>query len=309
MLGIWLGEISFWDFMSSRPHNQKASNRTSQDYISHEAYLVVQPNKTSLLTTEVGPRIGSIGSGVIRLVTWSFAGKESQGNTLLSASTSTAALFLEICTPRAITAWEQDKWSLQNQSKVIQVEFKIFNFQPVQNVQTSQLNDSDGKRCSLQKDMAPFLAGVLLSNLSNVLMSMASSHTVAVVPRQNPHSVVLAAPPQNNKFGEFERGKTIFTVYFISFPANGINQGSIQSIHVKVEYRETWCTHIYRIYEWMCFTAREIGAATQPLSHSARVAGAATQPLWVTEWLSGWVAAATNPVDRSARFTTQTYFF
>ena len=54
----------------------------------------------------------------------------------------------------------------------------------------------------------------------------------------------------------------------------------------------------------MCNTAREIEAATQPLSHSAREAGpatqplshsgraadAATQPLWVTEWLSGWRA-------------------
>ena len=52
--------------------------------------------------------------------------------------------------------------------------------------------------------------------------------------------------------------------------------------------------------EWMCNTAREIGAATQPLSHSARVAGPATQPLShsgrlagpatltrASEWLSG----------------------
>ena len=54
-------------------------------------------------------------------------------------------------------------------------------------------------------------------------------------------------------------------------------------------------------YEWMCNTAREIEAATQPLSHSAtlperldqplwqsgRLAGAATQPLSHSEWLSG----------------------
>ena len=37
--------------------------------------------------------------------------------------------------------------------------------------------------------------------------------------------------------------------------------------------------NIYIIYEWMCNTAREIEAATQPLSHSAREAGPATQPL------------------------------
>ena len=47
--------------------------------------------------------------------------------------------------------------------------------------------------------------------------------------------------------------------------------------------------------EWMCNTAREIGAATQPLSHSARVAGPATQPLWQSGWTSHsyqsvWVA-------------------
>ena len=52
--------------------------------------------------------------------------------------------------------------------------------------------------------------------------------------------------------------------------------------------------------EWMCNTAREIEAATQPLSHSARVAGPATQPLWQSGWTShsyqsvwvadGWVA-------------------
>ena len=54
--------------------------------------------------------------------------------------------------------------------------------------------------------------------------------------------------------------------------------------------------------EWMCNTAREIEAATQPLcqsgwtSHSATqplwqsgwTSHSATQPLWVTEWLSGW---------------------
>ena len=44
----------------------------------------------------------------------------------------------------------------------------------------------------------------------------------------------------------------------------------------------------------MCFTAREIGAATQPLSHSARVAGAATQPLSH----SAKVAAAFVPAQR-----------
>ena len=48
--------------------------------------------------------------------------------------------------------------------------------------------------------------------------------------------------------------------------------------------------------EWMCNTAREIEAATQPLCHSATqplwqsgwTSHSATQPLWVTEWLSGW---------------------
>ena len=52
--------------------------------------------------------------------------------------------------------------------------------------------------------------------------------------------------------------------------------------------------------EWMCNTAREIEAASQPLSHSPRVAGPATQPLShspraagpatlnrASEWLSG----------------------
>ena len=41
--------------------------------------------------------------------------------------------------------------------------------------------------------------------------------------------------------------------------------------------------------EWMCNTAREIEAATQPLSHSPRVAGPATLTR-ASEWLSGWVA-------------------
>ena len=36
----------------------------------------------------------------------------------------------------------------------------------------------------------------------------------------------------------------------------------------------------------MCNTAREIEAATQPLSHST-LAGPATQPLSHSEWLSG----------------------
>ena len=74
----------------------------------------------------------------------------------------------------------------------------------------------------------------------------------------------------------------------------------------------SWSTHdsnvvrwsqyiILSILEWMCNTAREIEAATQPLSHSAREAGPATQPLShsgraadaatpasLAEWLSGW---------------------
>jgi len=82
----------------------------------------------------------------------------------------------------------------------------------------------------------------------------------------------------------------------------------------------------FGLNEWMCNTAREIEAATQPLSHSGRAADAATQPhshsatqplshsatlaeqltqplshsvtqplshsatqpLWAAEWLSGW---------------------
>ena len=89
----------------------------------------------------------------------------------------------------------------------------------------------------------------------------------------------------------------------------------------------------YPTIEWMCNTAREIEAATQPLcqrgwtshsvlaewlsgwsSHSGRVAewlsvcgrlaGAATQPLSHSEWLSGWSshsAAATQPLSHSGR--------
>ena len=63
--------------------------------------------------------------------------------------------------------------------------------------------------------------------------------------------------------------------------------------------------YTYFIFEWMCNTAREIEAATQPLcqsgcrSRSATLAEWLTQPLgWVAgpatlaERLSGWVAAA-----------------
>ena len=55
----------------------------------------------------------------------------------------------------------------------------------------------------------------------------------------------------------------------------------------------------------MCNTAREIEAATQPLSHSARVAGPATQPLWQSGWTSHsyqsvcvaeWLSGCTKPL-------------
>jgi hypothetical protein len=44
-----------------------------------------------------------------------------------------------------------------------------------------------------------------------------------VLPSQNPHFVVLAAPPQNNKFSEFEEGTnkrfSLNILYFISATA------------------------------------------------------------------------------------------
>ena len=62
--------------------------------------------------------------------------------------------------------------------------------------------------------------------------------------------------------------------------------------------------HFHIFSEWMCNTAREIEAATQPLcqrgwtSHSATLAERLTQPLWQ----SGWVAAAdTQPLSHSGR--------
>ena len=89
-------------------------------------------------------------------------------------------------------------------------------------------------------------------------------------------------------------------------------------VHAFGSFNTYWLndSHVY-IYvcvftEWMCNTAREIGAATQPLSHSGRAAGPATrpalstQPLWVTEWLSGcsshsgrtaeWLSGCTKPL-------------
>ena len=54
----------------------------------------------------------------------------------------------------------------------------------------------------------------------------------------------------------------------------------------------------------MCNTAREIEAATQPLSHSAKEAGPATQPLShsgrVAEWLSGCGKVAGAATQHSA---------
>ena len=52
------------------------------------------------------------------------------------------------------------------------------------------------------------------------------------------------------------------------------------------------------ISEWMCNTARETEAATQPLCHSARMAAAATQPLSHSARVA---AAATQPLSHSAR--------
>ena len=52
------------------------------------------------------------------------------------------------------------------------------------------------------------------------------------------------------------------------------------------------------ISEWMCNTAREIEAATQPLSHSARMAAAATQPLSHSARVA---AAATQPLSHPGR--------
>ena len=56
---------------------------------------------------------------------------------------------------------------------------------------------------------------------------------------------------------------------------------------------------------------RSSHSATQPLCQSGWGSHSATLSDWVAEWLSGCriCPGTTNPVDRSARFTTQTYFF
>ena len=44
--------------------------------------------------------------------------------------------------------------------------------------------------------------------------------------------------------------------------------------------------YTYFIFEWMCNTAREIEAATQPLCQSGCRSCSATQPLWPSGWRS-----------------------
>ena len=61
--------------------------------------------------------------------------------------------------------------------------------------------------------------------------------------------------------------------------------------YIQDTYSHVQTIYYTILYEWMCNTAREIGAATQPLCQSGWTSHS-YHSVWVAEWLSGWVAVA-----------------